>query len=565
MESQRNILIIALLLVSFLIWQQWDSDKNPPETAQQSTQTVTATGENEAGNFVPESDQVQVGNDIPTEAVASNHKHQLITISSDLLEITIDSQGGDIVNAALLEHDDTLKSVDKFVLLINKDGSDYVNIAQSGLIGANGPDANPEGRPVYKAERNKFELGQGQDSITVPMTFTNEQGVVFTKTFTLARDSYVVKVAYDIDNTTSEPVQVQLYGQLKQSVDKPKRADESGGMLMASAYRGPAYSNEESRYSKYDFKKVKDTNINQTTEGGWVAMLQHYFVSAWIAPKDGQNQQYSRFLNNQGQAIIGFKDTPITVAPGTEQVIEADLWLGPKLQKKMAATADNLDLTVDYGWLWFIAQPLFKLLHFLQSFVVNWGLAIILTTFVVRGLMYPLTKAQYTSMAKMRMLQPKITALRERYGDDRQKMSQAMMEMYKKEKVNPLGGCLPIVIQMPIFISLYWVLMESVELRHAPFVLWIHDLSARDPYFVLPVLMGLSMYLIQKMSPTTVTDPMQQKIMQFMPLVFTFFFLWFPAGLTLYWFVSNLLTLAQQWYIFRQLEKKGLHGNKAES
>ncbi|MGO3228900.1 MAG: membrane protein insertase YidC, partial [Oceanisphaera sp.] len=302
--------------------------------------------------------------------------------------------------------------------------------------------------------------------------------------------------------------------------------------------------------------------LNQSTEAGWVAMLQHYFVSAWIAPKQEQNQLYSSALNNRGQAAIGFKAPLVTVAPGTEQTLSADLWLGPKLQKKMAAAADNLDLTVDYGWLWFIAQPLFKLLHFLQSFAVNWGLAIILTTFVVRGVMYPLTKAQYTSMAKMRMLQPKLKELKERHGSDRQKMSQGMMELYKKEKVNPLGGCLPILVQMPIFISLYWVLMESVELRHAPFILWINDLSVRDPFFVLPVLMGASMFLIQKMSPTTVTDPMQQKVMQFMPIIFTFFFLWFPAGLTLYWLVSNVVTITQQWYIFRQLEKKGLHGNK---
>ncbi|MDX1267941.1 MAG: membrane protein insertase YidC, partial [Oceanisphaera sp.] len=362
-------------------------------------------------------------------------------------------------------------------------------------------------------------------------------------------------------NQSAEPVQAQLYGQLKQSEVNPN--EEGGNMLMASAYRGPAYSSSETRYTKYDFKKVREANLNQTTQGGWVSMLQHYFVSAWIAPEQEQNQLYTRALNNQGQAIIGFKAPLVTVAPGTEQTVSAKLWLGPKLQDEMAAAAENLDLTVDYGWLWFIAQPLFKLLHFLQSFVVNWGLAIVLTTFVVRGIMYPLTKAQYTSMAKMRMLQPKLVALRERHGDDRQKMSQGMMELYKKEKVNPLGGCLPILVQMPIFISLYWVLMESVELRHAPFMLWIDDLSVRDPYFVLPILMGVSMYMIQKMSPTTITDPMQQKVMQFMPIIFTFFFLWFPAGLTLYWLVSNVVTITQQWYIFRQLEKKGLHSKAA--
>ncbi|MDP5293407.1 membrane protein insertase YidC [Oceanimonas sp. CHS3-5] len=549
MESQRNILVIALLLVSFLIWQQWQTDKAPqPETAQQSTQT--STGDD---SFIPESDQA--GGEVPADAPVASSR-QLVTIVSDTLELTIDTQGGDIVRGELLEHDDELNSDDKFVLLSN--GANFVNVAQSGLIGRDGPDASADGRPLYRAEQKSYRLAEGEDSLSVPLTFTNADGVTFTKTFTLERGRYVVGVNYDIRNGSDKPVQAQLYAQLKQSETHPE--GDGGSMLMASAYRGPAYSSSETRYSKYDFSDVREANLNQTTEGGWVGMLQHYFVSAWVAPENGENQLYTRFLNGQGQGIIGFKAPVTTVAPGAEQSLSAKLWLGPKLQDEMAVVAPNLDLTVDYGWLWFIAQPLFKLLQFLQSFVVNWGLAIVLTTFVVRGIMYPLTKAQYTSMAKMRMLQPKLLALRERYGDDRQKMSQGMMELYKKEKVNPLGGCLPILIQMPIFISLYWVLMESVELRHAPFFLWIDDLSVRDPYFVLPILMGASMFMIQKMSPTTVTDPMQQKVMQFMPIIFTFFFLWFPAGLTLYWLVSNVVTISQQWYIFRQLEKKGLHG-----
>lgn len=555
MESQRNILIIALLLVSFLVWQKWDEHKNPPVVAQQSSQTTSESNSSDA-NFIPESDSVQVDGEVPTDAAAPARRN-LITVLSDTLKLTIDTQGGDIVGTELLEHNGTLDSYNKFVLLT--DTPNFVNIAQSGLIGRDGPDANPQGRPIYQTEQQDYALTEGLDSLSVPLTFTNDKGVVFTKIFTLTRDSHVVKVSYQIANKSNEPVETQLYGQLKQSVNSVD--EKSGNMLMASAYRGPAYSSVETRYTKYDFKKVKETNLALITANGWVAMLQHYFVSAWIAPLEDGNQIYSRYLNNQGQAIIGFKAQPTTVAAGSEQTVTADLWLGPKLQKEMAAAAENLDLTVDYGWLWFIAQPLFKLLLFLQSFTVNWGFAIILTTFVVRGIMYPLTKAQYTSMAKMRLLQPKLAALKERYGDDRQKMSQGMMELYKKEKVNPLGGCLPILVQMPIFISLYWVLMESVELRHAPFILWIHDLSVRDPYFVLPILMGISMYLIQKMSPTTVTDPLQQKVMQFMPIIFTFFFLWFPAGLTLYWLVSNVVTIAQQWYIFRQLEKKGLHGS----
>jgi YidC/Oxa1 family membrane protein insertase len=286
-------------------------------------------------------------------------------------------------------------------------------------------------------------------------------------------------------------------------------------------------------------------------------MIQHYFAAAWIPREAPGTNLYTRVIGNLGD--IGVRMPNTTIADGQAATLKATLWAGPKLQTEMAEVAPNLDLVVDYGWLWFIAKPLHTLLSFIQGIVVNWGLAIICLTFIVRGAMYPLTKAQYTSMAKMRMLQPKLQAMRERIGDDRQRMSQEMMELYKKEKVNPLGGCLPILLQMPIFIALYWALMESVELRHSPFFGWIHDLSAQDPYFILPLLMGASMFMIQKMSPTTVTDPMQQKIMTFMPVMFTFFFLWFPSGLVLYWLVSNIVTLIQQTLIYRSLEKKGLH------
>lgn len=301
----------------------------------------------------------------------------------------------------------------------------------------------------------------------------------------------------------------------------------------------------------------RNLSLNLTDGQGWAAMIQHYFAAAWIPREAPGTNLYTRVIGNLGD--IGVRMPNTTIADGQSATLKATLWAGPKLQSEMAAVAPNLDLVVDYGWLWFIAKPLHTLLSFIQGIVVNWGLAIICLTFIVRGAMYPLTKAQYTSMAKMRMLQPKLQAMRERIGDDRQRMSQEMMELYKKEKVNPLGGCLPILLQMPIFIALYWALMESVELRHSPFFGWIHDLSAQDPYYILPLLMGASMFLIQKMSPTTVTDPMQQKIMTFMPVMFTFFFLWFPSGLVLYWLVSNIVTLIQQTLIYRALEKKGLH------
>ena len=551
MESQRNLLFIGLLVVSFLLWQQWQTDKAP-----KPQQVATAT-QQQGDNFVPETSSGTTTSDVPAEkAVATSRK--LISITSDQLQLQVDPVGGDIVEAKLLNHTVSQDSKEPFTLLTQKPGLTY--IAQSGLIGRDGPDSRTEGRPVYSTTQEAYTLANGANELVVPLTWTNPEGITFTKEFVLKRDHFDVQVQYKVSNSAAKPLELQFYGQLKQTIAVP--ADQQSSMFMASAYRGAAYSTSEVRYQKETFDTMKETNLNTSTKGGWIGMLQHYFVTAWAGETEGQNHIYSRVVNNGQEAIIGLKEPLATVAPGATVTLGSALWLGPKLQDEMSVVAKHLDLTVDYGYLWFIAQPLFKLLQFLHSLVGNWGVAIILITLVVRGGMYPLTKAQYTSMAKMRMLQPKLTALRERFGDDRQKMSQAMMELYKQEKVNPLGGCFPILIQMPIFIALYWTLMESVELRHAPFTLWLTDLSVKDPFYVLPLLMGATMWWIQKMSPTTVTDPMQQKVMQFMPIIFTFMFLWFPSGLTLYWLVSNIVTICQQTMIYRQLEKKGLHSRE---
>jgi YidC/Oxa1 family membrane protein insertase len=395
-------------------------------------------------------------------------------------------------------------------------------------------------------------LADGQEEIKVPLTYS-VNGITYVKTFVLKRGQYDIDVNFDINNQSGTNATVGMYAHLRQNVM------DDGGSLTMPTYRGGAYSSQDTRYKKYSFDDMQDRNlsINLTDGQGYAAMLQHYFATAWVPREAPGSSLYTRVIGNLGD--IGVRMPNKTIATGDKAQFEATLWIGPKLQKEMAAVAPNLDLVVDYGWLWFIAKPLHWLLSMIQGVVVNWGLSIMILTFVVRGAMYPLTKAQYTSMAKMRMLQPKLAAMRERIGDDRQRMSQEMMELYKKEKVNPLGGCLPIFLQMPIFISLYWSLMESVELRHSPFFLWITDLSAQDPYYILPILMGGSMFMIQKMSPTTVTDPMQQKIMTFMPIMFTGFFLFFPSGLVLYWLVSNVVTLIQQSLIYRNLEKKGLH------
>ncbi|RAT67908.1 membrane protein insertase YidC, partial [Lonsdalea populi] len=452
-----------------------------------------------------------------------------------------------------------LGSTEPFLLLETTPA--FVYQAQSGLTGKNGPDNPANGaRPLYQTAQDRYELTDGQSEIRIPLTYTDANGATFTKTFVLKRGDYALGVEYGVNNASAQPLELTLFGQLKQSIELPSHRDTGSSNFALHTYRGAAFSSSDEKYKKYSFSDMKEP-LNIATQGGWVAMLQQYFATAWIPQANSSNTFYSANLGN-GQAAIGFKAAPVVVQPGSQQQLRATLWVGPEIQDKMAAVAPHLDLTVDYGWLWFISQPLFKLLKFLHGFIGNWGFSIIAITFIVRAIMYPLTKAQYTSMAKMRMLQPKLQAMRERVGDDKQRMSQEMMALYKAEKVNPLGGCFPLLIQMPIFLALYYMLMGSVELRHAPFALWIHDLSAQDPYYVLPILMGLTMFFIQKMSPTTVTDPMQQKIMTYMPVIFTVFFLWFPSGLVLYYIVSNLVTIAQQQLIYRGLEKRGLHSRE---
>ncbi|MCS0319713.1 membrane protein insertase YidC [Vibrio diabolicus] len=538
MDSQRNILLIGLALVSFLLFQQWQVAKNPePQAVEQAQSSSTLP----APSFADELDPV------PGQQQASA---KTITVTTDVLTLSIDTVGGDVVHANLNEYSAELDSSDSFVLL--KDAQGHQFIAQSGLVGPQGIDLSSTNRPHYNVSADSFTMADGQDELRVPMTFT-ANGIEYTKTYIFKRDSYALNVEYDVVNNSGNNATFGMYAHLRQNLM------DDGGSITMPTYRGGAYSTEDTRYKKYSFDDMQDRNLslNLADGQGWAAMIQHYFAAAWIPRNEPGTNLYTRVIGNLGD--IGVRMPNKTIATGDQAKFEATLWVGPKLQDEMAEVAPNLDLVVDYGWLWFIAKPLHMLLSFIQSFVGNWGVAIICLTFIVRGAMYPLTKAQYTSMAKMRMLQPKLQAMRERIGDDRQRMSQEMMELYKKEKVNPLGGCLPLILQMPIFIALYWALMESVELRHSPFFGWIHDLSAQDPYYILPLLMGASMFLIQKMSPTTVTDPMQQKIMTFMPVMFTFFFLFFPSGLVLYWLVSNIVTLIQQTLIYKGLEKKGLH------
>ncbi|MBR9728865.1 membrane protein insertase YidC [Shewanella intestini] len=542
MESQRNILLIGLVFVSFLLWQQWQTDQAPQKVQQVQQVATHSTPAADHSADVPEADSVGVPVQLPMNA-------DFITVNTDTLSIKINPIGGDIVHAALVAHKREIDQEDPFVLL--EQNKDFTYIAQSGLIGRNGIDSSTS-RPHYAASSNTFSFADGQKELTVPLTFTDKNGVKFVKSFTFTRGQYDITVDYQVSNTSAQPLQLQMYGQIKQTI-KPSESH-----MMMPTYRGSAYSTQDTRYEKYKFKDMEKSNLNIATPGGWAAMLQHYFVSAWVPPAEDTNTIFSSVSKGQ-LANIGFRGKVYDIAPGAQQEIKAQFYVGPKDQKALSAISESLNLVVDYGFLWWLAIPIHWLLMFFQSIVGNWGMAIILITLTVRGILYPLTKAQYTSMAKMRNLQPKLAELKERFGDDRQKMGPAMMELYKKEKVNPMGGCLPILFQMPIFIALYWVLLESYELRHAPFMLWINDLSVQDPYYILPILMGISMWAMQKMQPIAPTmDPMQVKMMQWMPVIFTVFFLWFPAGLVLYWLVGNLVAITQQKIIYAGLAKKGI-------
>ena len=475
----------------------------------------------------------------------------LVTVTTDVLEIIIDLEGGDVVGAALRAFPKRLEDPsDPFVLLERNNQRTY--IAQSGLVGPDGIDK--ETRALYQTDRPTYELLEG-DSLNVDLRYQNSSGALeVTKRYHFTRGSHGITVTHEIKNISSTTVQLTPFAQLKRD-GSPAPSDNNSGMGMRP-FLGSALTHTEQRFEKFDFEEMDEKPFKADLQGGWVAMLQHYFVSAWVPDADETHRFRTRHTKN-GFNIIGYTGPALSLAPGESSTVTNTLYVGPKNQAVLSDLAPHLDLVVDYGWLWWIAQPLFWLLTLIQSVVVNWGIAIIILTLLVKLAFFQLSAAGYKSMARMRKVQPRIVAIRDEYANDKAKQSQAMMELYKKEKINPLGGCFPILVQMPVFIALYWVLMESVELRQAPFALWIEDLSAMDPYFVLPILMGASMYYMQKLNPAP-PDPMQAKIMQWMPIVFTFFFLWFPAGLVLYWLCNNLLSMAQQHIINRRIESGNL-------
>lgn len=562
MDIPRYALIAASVLLGLMLLGEWTRFSEEQQTAALPAVPMVAPAETypspapppQADSDLPVNEDVDLASQAVTESARSDSESvtgQLITVHTDTLEVMIDLNGGDVVGTALKSYPKTLAAPDDpFVLLERNAQRTY--IAQSGIVGSDGIDSKE--RATYASQQAFYELG-ANESLEVALTYAGPNNRLdVTKRFLFTRGSHIVTVVHDVTNTSSEAANITPFAQIKRDSTKaPAGSESSMGM---QPFLGSALTQPDQRFAKFDFEDMAEDPFKADLSGGWVAMLQHYFVSAWV-PDPDQTYRYRTRQTQAGFNIIGYTGPAIWVAPSETLSVTNRLYTGPKNQSVLSGLAPHLDLVVDYGWLWWIAQPLFWLLTFIQSIVINWGVAIILLTVLVKLAFFQLSAAGYKSMARMRKVQPRIMAIREEYANDKAKQSQAMMELYKKEKINPLGGCFPILVQMPVFIALYWVLMESVELRQAPFALWINDLSVMDPYFVLPILMGASMYYMQKLNPAP-PDPMQAKIMQWMPIVFTFFFLWFPAGLVLYWLCNNLLSMAQQYIINRRIENGAL-------
>lgn len=544
MDVQRIILIGALCLISYLLVLQWNQDYGQQPEAQEVTTSVSAYDSQPVNSELPKAEETAQTGDVPATAQQAATKAQLINVKTDVLDLLIDTKGGDIIQVALPEYKASLGSDLPFVLLEQTTNRTYVS--QSGLVGKNGPDASPEGRPTYAVAQNEFILGD-QDSLSVDLTFTDNNGVQITKRYSFKKGAYEVGLEFIVNNQSEQQWAANLFGQIKRDRSEDPAATTDMGM---QSFLGGVFSTAEDAYETISFDDMDEDPFKKRSADGWVAMSQHYFLSAWIPAPGAEYSYQSRKLN--GNYIVGFLSPDFLVNAGESKTVSASFYAGPKVTELLEETAPNLELTIDYGILYFVASPLEWLMKWIYSFVGNWGLAIIGITIIVKAALFHLNAKAFKSMAKMRKFGPEMQRMKELYGDDRQKMSQEMMKLYQKEKINPLGGCLPILAQMPIFIALYWVLMESVELRHAEFM-YLADLSVKDPYFILPIIMGASMFIQQMLNPTP-PDPMQAKIMKMLPILFTFFFLWFPAGLTLYWVVNNILSIAQQYVINKQIE-----------
>ncbi len=559
MDTLRFILVSALAVVLIMLWQAWEQDYNS-----QPAQVIAQEEPAIAGEVLPDSgesgipavaattsidDTAQTGVATPTPTEGSKPPLQSVKVETDLLDLEIDTRGGSIIKLLLRDFPVSLeRPEEKFQLFKPESPNQFV--AQSGLLGTNKEHA-PTHETPFRTEVTNYQMEEGQDELTVDL-FWSQGGIHVTKRFIFHRGSYQIEVQHLVQNNSGSGWSGREYRQLLRS---PAGKDDTSRFLYT--YTGAAIYSPEEKYEKIPFKDMKEDKLSRDVSGGWVGMLQHYFIGAWVPMPGEKNHFYSNVLPGE-RYQVGAYSPLISVASGSSHKFSSSLVVGPKLQDQLRDIAPGLELTVDYGWLTILAQPIFWLLGKLHALIGNWGWAIIALTILIKLAFFKLSATSYRSMANMRRMTPRMQALKERYGDDKQQLNQAMMDLYKKEKINPLGGCLPIVVQIPVFIALYWVLMEAVELRQAPFIFWLQDLSLKDPYYVLPLIMGVSMFIQQKLNPAP-PDPMQAKIMMSLPFVFTVFFAFFPAGLVLYWVTNNILSIAQQWYITRQIEQAAVH------
>ena len=551
MDTRRLILVIIFTLSSFLLWENWQkyNQPKPPAEAAAAGSAAGSVPRPSASLAAPGSAPAAPGA-VPVAAPAG----ETFTVATDLVKATIAAQGGDLVQLELLKYKAHENKDKNFVLFDAK----HQYMAQSGLVG----EGLPNHRSLFKRAAGPNALAEGANELKVRLEAAAANGTKVAKTYTFRRGSYVVDVTWEIANGGDKPLATHAYFQLQRDDVAP-----AGETAMVSTFTGPAVYTDADKYQKVDAGDVlKDkAKFAKTADNGWLAMVQHYFVSAWV-PKDKTPREfYMRKAEGSGNVIQAGVIVPVAeIAPGAKGETAVTLFAGPQEQDALKKIATGLDLVVDYGWLTVVAAPIFWALEFIHKLVGNWGWAIVILTIGIKAAFYPLSAASYKSMAKMRVLTPRLMQLKERYGDDRQRLNQEMMKLYQTEKVNPLGGCLPILVQIPVFIALYWVLLGAVEMRDAPWILWINDLASADPYYILPVVMVATMLIQTKLNPTP-PDPIQAKVMMFMPFMFGAMFFFFPAGLVLYWVGNNVLSIAQQWQITRMIEAGGKAANDAKA
>ncbi|MDF1581844.1 MAG: membrane protein insertase YidC [Methyloprofundus sp.] len=536
MENIRFVLIVILSMISLMLWEAWQVDYGPkPETTAQ--QTVIDS----SGNLVPVTGSNSGNSELPFQESKAN---SIITVTTDVYHLEIDTQGGTLRNLDLLDY--PFEKGEPTPVRLFDSSPEKLFLGQSGLISSPESVTLPNHSVQLHAEHTNYALKAGENTLNVPLTWTDNNGLSYRKTYTFSRGSYAIQLTQKVANKSAKDWTGRPYTQLL----RVPYSDGQGNTFIRT-FAGAVIYTEEEKFQKFQFDDLADIDLKVTSTGGWTGMIQHYFAAAWIPPVGNEQHFFTKELSNS-RYVIGSYPNPTTVAANSSAEFKSQLFAGPKIQPMMEAIAPGLELTVDYSWLTIIGKPIYALLNFIHDFVKNWGFSIMGVTFCIKLLFFPLSAASYKSMAKMRKLQPRLAQLKESFGDDRQRFNQEMMDLYRKEKVNPMGGCLPVIVQIPVFISLYWVLIETVELRQAPFLFWVQDLSSKDPYFVLPVLMGISMYIQQRLNPAPV-DPLQAKIMRMFPIVFTVFFLFFPSGLVLYWVTNNTLSIIQQWYITKKI------------